>query len=266
MVPRRDLSARLVRRRELSPTAYSVTFALDGTFPPPEAGQFVMLDTPGRERPFWRRAFSPASFRDGELELMIREVGPGTAYWRTAPPGTPARVLGPLGRGFGIGPGGGRIAAVAGGIGLPPLLMALEEAARHGRRADLLQGAATADELLEPERCAAAARMAGGEFVAATDDGTAGEEGLVTEALERRLDVRGYGLVLACGPLPMLRALARICGERRIEGRFAMEERMACGVGVCLGCVVPRAGGGHARVCADGPVFGAQDLDWEAMR
>ncbi len=265
MVPRRDLPARLLHRRELSPTVYAVTFRLEGPFHRPAAGQFVMLGAPGLGRPFWRRAFSPAAYRRGELELMIRQVGSGTAYWRNAPAGTPATLLGPLGNGFGIAAGGGRIAAVAGGIGLPPLLMALEEAARHGREADLFQGAATAGELLEPERCREMARGTDGEFVATTDDGSAGEAGFVTDALERRLARRSYGLVLACGPLPMLRALARICRERGIEGRFAMEERMACGVGVCLGCVVPRAGGGHARVCADGPVFGAHDLDWEAM-
>jgi len=265
MVPRRDLAARLAARRDLSPTVYSVTFALDGPFERPRAGQFVMVGAPVSGRPFWRRAFSPAAYRDGGLELMIREVGPGTAYWRRAPLGTEATVLGPLGNGFGIGAGGGRIAAVAGGIGLPPVLLAVEEAAREGRSADLYQGAATAEELLETARCREAAAAAGGEFVATTDDGSAGEAGFVTAALEGWLAARRYDLVVACGPLPMLRAIAGLCRRHGIEGRLALEERMACGVGVCLGCVVPRAGGGHARVCADGPVFGAEALDWEAL-
>ncbi len=263
MVPRRDVTARLLRRRELSPTTYSATFQVDAPLPHPRPGQFVMLGAPGMERPFWRRAFSIASLADDELEVMVRVVGPGTAYWRRAPEGTPATVLGPLGNGFSIDPGGGRIALVAGGIGLPPLLLAAQEAARAGRPADLYLGAATSSEVLDRDRCRAAAAAAGGTLVITTDDGSEGEPGLVTEALERRL--HAYDLVLACGPLPMLRAVARLAERNGIPAELAMEERMACGVGVCLGCIVPRAGGGHARVCADGPVFGAGELDWEAM-
>ncbi len=260
-----DRSARLVRRRELSPSVYSVGLRIDDDFQPPAAGQFVMVAIPGSGRPFWRRAFSPAAFDGAELELMIRTVGPGTAALREAPVGTRLTVLGPLGNGFGIGPGTGRIAAVAGGIGLPPVLLALEEAARAGQPADLYQGAATAAELLEDARCREAAAATGGLFVATTDDGSEGEPGFVTGALERRLGEREYDLVVACGPLPMLRAVARLCLGHGIPARLAMEERMACGVGVCLGCVVPRTGGGHARVCADGPVFGADEIDWEAL-
>ncbi len=263
MVPRRDVTASLLRRRELSPTTYSATFRVDHPLPPPRAGQFLMLGAPGMERPFWRRAFSIASMDGDEVEVMVRVVGPGTAYWREAPPGTPATVLGPLGNGFSIDPGGGRIALVAGGIGLPPLLLAAQAAREAGRSADLFFGAATAAEILDRPRCEAAAAAAGGELVLTTDDGSDGEAGLVTDVLERRL--HAYDLVLACGPLPMLRAVARLAAARGKAAQLAMEERMACGVGVCLGCIVPLAGGGHARVCADGPVFRAEELDWEAI-
>lgn len=265
MVPRRDVTAHLLRRRELSPTTYSAVFRLQEPLPEPLPGQFVMLGPPGSENPFWRRAFSVASCRDDELEIMVRVVGPGTAYWRQAPPDSPAALLGPLGNGFSLEAAEGRIALVAGGIGLPPLLLAAEAAAAAGRPADLFHGAASVDEILEPERCARIAAASGGQLVITTDDGSAGEEGLVTDALERSLGTTPYGLILACGPLPMLAAVARLSRQHGIPAQLAMEERMACGVGVCLGCIVPRAGGGHARVCADGPVFGADELDWEAL-
>jgi dihydroorotate dehydrogenase electron transfer subunit len=270
MVPRTDRSAVLTARRQLTPATYAVRFQLEGPFPHPVPGQFVMLEIPGGSGTFWRRAYSIAGWgetADGPwLEMMIKVVGPGTAHWRTAPLGSPGRILGPLGNGFPVEEVSGPVAMVAGGIGLPPLLYAMAGLAPRGVRCDLYLGAATAAELIEPEGCARAAAETGGAFVAATDDGSAGEEGLVTEALRRRLEGgERYGALWACGPNPMLRALARLSAEQGIPAWLSMEERMACGLGVCLGCVVPAPDGAHLRVCREGPVFPADAIHWEAL-
>lgn len=270
MVPRADRSAVLIARRQLTPGTYAVRFQLEGPFPAPRAGQFVMLAIEGSDLPFWRRAYSIAGFGEGIdgpwLELMIKIVGAGTAHWRTAPMESRARILGPLGRGFPVEEATGSIAMVAGGIGLPPLLHAISELTQRGVRCDLYLGASTAAELIEPESCARAVAETGGRFFACTDDGSAGEGGLVTEVLGRHLDSgEAYEAIWACGPNPMLRALARLSAKRGVPAWLSMEERMACGVGVCLGCIAPAPGGEHVRVCTEGPVLPAAAIDWEAL-
>jgi len=270
MVTRTDRTAFLAARRQLTPSTYAVRFQLEDPFPRPGPGQFIMVEIPGFARPFWRRAYSIAAFgKSGDgpwMELMIKIVGPGTAHWRTTPLGSPARILGPLGNGFPVEQARGSIALVAGGIGLPPLLHAISELTPGGVRCDLYLGAVTATELIEPEGCARASAETGGRFFPCTDDGSAGETGLVTTALERRLEAgESYDALWACGPNAMLRALSLLSVERGIPAWLSMEERMACGVGVCLGCVVPTPDGGHLRVCREGPVFPSDAIDWEVL-
>ncbi len=269
MVTRSDHSATLAVRRRLTPTCYSVHFSLRVIAPPPTPGQFVMLRPEHGDRPFWGRAYSiagvDADAGESTIELMIKTVGPGTALWQQLPLGTRARIIGPLGVGFPCEPAPASVALVSGGIGLPPLLFAANQLAGTTARCDLYLGAASAAELIEPERCRAATAATGGELVLVTDDGSAGEAGLVTQALDRNLADGGrYAAIWACGPMPMLRAATRV-GERwGIPVSVALEERMACGVGVCLGCIVPTAGGGHLRVCSEGPVVDGLLIDWGA--
>jgi len=270
MVPRTDVTASLISRRELTPSCYAIHLRLADPMPRPTPGQFVMLETALGEGTFWRRALSVAGFAadDGgcEIELMVKEVGTATTLWRRAPVGAPARVLGPLGVGFSIAPPPPSVALVSGGIGLPPLLFAAAEIAGSGCRTDLYLGAPEAGELIQPERCAGTVAAGGGEVILATEDGSAGDPGLVTEALERRLAAgRRYDAVWACGPTPMLAAVAAVAGRWNVPSELALEERMACGVGVCLGCVVPTVGDGHVRVCREGPVIAGDRIDWGAL-
>jgi len=270
MTRRTDVAGTLLDRRELTPTSFRLRFALAQEMARPLPGQFVMIRPEHGENPFWRRAFSVSGFdtRDGRnvLELMIKAVGPGTALWRRLPPGTPVEVLGPLGNGFSIDRAEGSIALVSGGIGLPPLAYAVPDLQRRGCRCDLFLGAASAAELIDREGCRRLVAATGGRVIPATDDGSAGEAGLVTEVLERRLAAgERYDTVLACGPMPMLRALAAVTERWSIRAEFALEERMACGVGVCLGCILPTADGGHLRVCREGPVVEPARIDWESL-
>ncbi|HPC82920.1 MAG TPA: dihydroorotate dehydrogenase electron transfer subunit [Thermoanaerobaculaceae bacterium] len=265
MIARRDLAARVLSADDLTPTAFRLELLCREAV---EAvpGQFGMLRCSEGYDPLLRRAFSLAGVRPtGEgwvVEMHIKEVGKGTALLRRLVPGAPTSLLVPLGNGFDLGDEHDLpFALVAGGIGLPPVLFAAEVLAARGRRFDFFFGAASACELYEVERLAAATAAAGGELVLCTDDGTRGEAGFVTAALDRRLAAgRVYGRVLACGPDPMLRALGRLVTARGLAAELSLEEPMACGVGVCLGCVVELEDGRLVPSCKEGPVFSAARL------
>jgi len=264
MIARCDLAVQVASRAELSPTCFRITLAT------PEAleaapGQFGMLACSGGFDPLLRRAFSLAGLtRAGgttRVELLVKEVGKGTALLRHAPLGAQLRLLAPLGNGFDLAAAEHPLALAAGGIGLPPVLFAAEVLARRGVRFDIYLGANTTEELLEVERCRAAASAAGGTVVLSTDDGSRGEPGFITTALARRLAAgQAYARVLACGPNAMLAAVARLAAEHGIEAQLSLEEPMGCGVGVCLGCVVELADGHYVPSCKEGPVFAASRL------
>lgn len=265
MIARRDLTVRVAERADLSPTCFRLGLETSEEIDA-VPGQFGMLTCGVGFDPLLRRALSIAgvSRREGftRVEVMVKEVGRGTNLLRHASVESKLRLLAPLGNGFTLIPVEGvRLGLVAGGIGLPPLLFAAVRLAVAGVAFDLFAGAANGREILEAERCLAAVDAVGGELILTTDDGSAGERGFVTAALERRLDGgRRYGRLLGCGPNPMLAALTRIARERSLPAELSLEEPMACGVGVCLGCVVELDDGRYVASCKEGPVFSVDRL------
>lgn len=236
------------------------------------AGQFVMIGPRDIDAMLIRRPFSVARVapdpRDGppvHLELLYKVIGRGTNYLSHLRPGNELAILGPLGRGFWLPPpeDEAELIAVAGGIGSAIFPLLLQQLGDQAHRATLCFGGRTRDDLTLVEwfggHC--------GEVLTATEDGSAGHRGLVTAVLQNRLERAGGGskLVLACGPRPMLRAVAELCLARDIPCQLAMEETMACGFGVCLGCVVPKRHpeddfDSFVRVCTEGPVFDAREV------
>ena len=235
--------------------AYTVLRCADREGPRPAAGQFYMLRAAERwgggadERPYLPRAFSvlraPA---DGdELQFLIEDVGPGTARLCELGPGDALMLVGPLGIGFTPPRDGRRPLLAGGGVGIAPLaiwqdqlgsarvLLGFRDAA-HAPGAALLSGAAVA-----------------------TDDGSVGHRGLVTELLAAELDDDPAAEVYACGPPPMLEAVRALCAERDMPAQLALESGMACGYGACFGCVVQTTDG-YIRLCVDGPVIDASRL------
>jgi dihydroorotate dehydrogenase electron transfer subunit len=207
------------------------------------AGQFVMLRVePG---PLLRRPFSVYRVDGDVIEVVLKPVGVGTRLLLAA-----ARVscVGPLGRGFSLDPGAGKLALVSGGVGVAPMPLAARAAREAGLRVVWIHGARTAVELCS--------EWEGDEVVWATDDGSRGYPGSAVTAAPA-----GVGQVLACGPTPMLAAVA----ARWPEAQVAVETYMGCGTGVCLGCAVPLARGGYDRACTDGPVYRAADVVWERL-
>jgi dihydroorotate dehydrogenase electron transfer subunit len=228
----------------------------------PMPGQFAMLAAAERwgggedERPYLARAFSIARFSDGEAHYLLEDVGPGTRRLCELVAGDRLWVLGPLGQGFTVGGRDfdqRRALLVGGGVGIAPLAIWQDELAREEIPAQVLLG------FRDGSRAEGAALLHGAQV--ATDDGSAGRHGLVTDLLVEELDRDEHATVYACGPAPMLEAVRAICATRAVPGQLALEAGMACGFGACYGCVVPRRGGGYLRVCVDGPVIDAAELD-----
>jgi dihydroorotate dehydrogenase electron transfer subunit len=244
------LSRRLtsvVERRDYG--AYRVITVADADGPPPAPGQFYMLTAAERwgggedGRPFLPRAFSVMRARDGVLDFLLEDVGPGTARLCELGPGDELWLLGPLGNGFAHPRDGRRPVLVGGGVGIAPLAIWSDE----------LGGARTLLGFRDGAHAAGAALLPGARV--ATDDGSVGHHGLVTDLL----DLDGHVEVYACGPPPMLDAVGALCNAAGVPAQLAMESGMACGFGACFGCVVPTRAG-YVRLCVDGPVIEAAAL------
>jgi dihydroorotate dehydrogenase electron transfer subunit len=248
--------------------AYWLISALDAGGPPdPRPGQFYMLAAAerwgggGDERPYLPRAFSHARAREGRLSFLLEAIGPGTERLAELRPGEGLHLVGPLGVGWRSPERGTRPLLVGGGIGAAPLLCLQDELGE----AVALGGEAALGEavLLLGFRSAAhaeAAALFAGDVALATDDGSAGHHGLVTDLLRTELDRDAGATVFACGPPPMLEAVRALCAERGVPAQLALESGMACGFGACFGCVVPTKAG-YVRLCLDGPVLDAELLD-----
>jgi dihydroorotate dehydrogenase electron transfer subunit len=255
----------------------------------PHPGQFAMLAAVERwgagedERPYLPRAFSVARERDGEWHFLLEDVGPGTRRLCELRPGDAVWALAPLGRGFSVGGRDldrRRALLVGGGAGIAPL--AILQDALAGNRTGAGGGAEVDDAAAaggdgEAGGVARAtdvtvllgfrdhARAEGAALLrdprVATDDGSVGHHGLVTDLLAAELDRDAHAVVYACGPAGMLEGVRALCERREVPAQLALEAGMACGFGACFGCVVPRRGGGYLRVCVDGPVIDAAELE-----
>jgi len=249
--------------------AYVVVSCADVDGPAPDPGQFYMLAAAERwgggvdERPFLPRAFSVMRRHDdGSLDFMLesersgdeasgRGPGPGTARLAELEAGDALWLLGPLGRGFAPPRDGRRSLLVGGGVGTAPLAIWSDALARTASPLVLLgfRDAAHAEGV---------ALIPGARV--ATDDGSAGHQGLVTDLLRAELGRDPRAEVYACGPPPMLESVRALCERAGVPAQLALESGMACGFGACFGCVVPTRGG-YVRLCVDGPVLDAADLD-----
>lgn len=229
------------------------------------AGQFVSVRCADGYDPLLRRPFSVYRLdrSRGVLWLLYEVAGRGTAMIARWQPGTLADLLAPLGNGFGSPPGDGPLALVAGGIGVAPLVALAEEVASTGRALHAFLGARTADRILGE----ADLRALGAWVEVSTDDGSRGHHGLVHQRLQALLEQgHRYEAIYACGPRPMMAAVSQLAQQANIPCFVSMEEVMACGFGVCMGCAcrVRSETVSYRLVCTDGPIFNAEQILWEA--
>jgi dihydroorotate dehydrogenase electron transfer subunit len=233
-------------------------------------GQFAML-SPGprgaaaRSDPLLPRPMAVYRTSPAEgaalVEILFKRSGRGTALLAAARPGQRVGIVAPLGRGFEPPRPGERALLVAGGTGIASVYALAERALRGGAATTVLLGARSAADLMGEADFAAL----GAELRIATEDGSRGTPGLVTDLLERALGEPGPARVYACGPTPMMRRAAEIAAARGAPCAVSLENPMACGFGVCLGCAAPLAAGGFALVCRDGPTFDASAIDWAGL-
>ena len=222
-------------------------------------GQFVHIRC--GEGLLLRRPISVCSCMEDEpddlLSIVFEVRGEGTRWLAGRELGDSLDVLGLAGNGFDLKPEG-RYLLVGGGIGIPPMLGCAQYT---GGRATAILGGRSRDKIILEdffrEDCA--------KVLCATDDGSLGHHGFVDALVRRELsEDRGYDGVLACGPKPMLRNVAKVAEEFGIPCQVSMEERMGCGVGACLVCACDMADGSRKHVCKDGPVFDSKEVDWNA--
>ena len=238
----------LVNSEELLPGFRRLTLA--GDTGPLRPGQFAEVSVPGY---FLRRPFSVADNGEGWLRIAVRVAGAGTAALNALAPGAELDVLCGLGNGFDLSSAGSCALLVGGGSGIPALYTACRELIASGVEVRAALGFNTAAQAIYTEEFAAL----GAHVEPYTADGSLGKRGFVTGALAEG----GYTLVLACGPLPMLRRVDELALS---PAQFSLEARMGCGFGACMGCTVETVRGAR-RVCKDGPVFRSGELVWDSV-
>jgi dihydroorotate dehydrogenase electron transfer subunit len=279
-------AAELTESRQILPGQWLQGYHAPALAAAARAGQFVHVRPGDWSGLVLRRPFSinTADEASGVITIHFRVIGRGTDWFTTLRVGDAVDMLGPLGRPFEVDPRSRHLLLIAGGLGMAGVRMLADEAIRDGRAVTLLFGASSARDVypstLLPDEV---------EYVVTTDDGSLGRKGLVTElvpAYEAWADQ-----AFACGPKPMLAALTRLAAgrlarlgvaslgrkrggkapvagspaaRRRAFLQVSMEQNMGCAVGACLGCVVMGSGGAPQRVCREGPVFAADEIDWES--
>ena len=262
--------ARVIDRTELAPGVVLLGFHAPELVAVTRPGQFLMAIPPGGERA--ATALGIYEAQGDRASILFFVCGPRTRELAELREGDHLAVTGPLGNGFTFG-NARHVAIVAGGVGIASVLLPAQKLVQKGIPVTLYYGARSAELLVEKDRF----RIEGCEVVCATDDGSFGHHGFVTETLAATR--QKPDLILACGPSPMLRATALVAEELGVRAQLSLEETFACGVGGCWGCVVPLdrtsaqapgfpgadAGGSdivHARICKEGPVFWAHELRW----
>ena len=232
-----DEKCKVIEHRELGSGYRFISFEAPKIAETAEPGQFVHVRVPALEASALRRPFSIFNAEEGRLELLYKTIGRGTAALNAVKPGDVVSVLGPLGHGFPLKCNGAAL-LVGGGFGVAPLYFLARRLIVVGVKPCLFVGGRTKDDLLALDRF----EKLGVEVHAATNDGSFGE-------------------LFACGPDPMLKAVALRATGTKSKGWISMDRHMVCGVGACYACI-QKTVRGNSRCCIEGPVFAAEDLVW----
>ena len=258
-----EQKAAVVRNDSLAPNTFLMELECPAVASAAKPGQFVMLRVSEGIDPLLRRPFSICNTRNGRnLLLLYRVVGKGTRIMAETRAGSRFSVLGPLGKGFTPPEKGEDCFLVGGGMGIAPLVLLADSL--QGSRISFFAGYGTAAEIVSLERLG----VRDVDTSVATDDGSQGFPGVVTDLLASALMREGEKVVYGCGPAAMLKRVATLCAEHRTACQVSLETVMACGLGACRGCTLPSApntGQGTCHACEDGPVFLSSAIDWENL-
>lgn len=260
MSGKRKVQACVRSQRMIAPDIYDMWLSTD-LAKGARAGQFIGIYPKDKSHLLPRPiSICEVDEEKSALRIVYRIAGAGTAEFAAWQPGQEAEILGVLGNGFPVDKGKGKkVALMGGGIGIPPMLQLAKELKAAGSEAAIVLGYRDSQLFLKEDLAKY------GTVYIATEDGSAGVKGNVLNVMEEeqiKADV-----IMACGPMPMLRAIKSYAAERKMEAYISLEERMACGVGACLGCVCKtthkdaHSHVNNARICTDGPVFDAREVD-----
>lgn len=249
-------------------TFHSLTFVSPEMADRAKPGQFVSIGVEGKHtvlrRPFSIYQVSRHGPWAGTVEIIFNATGEGTRWLTTRKKHDLVDLVGPLGSPFPIPKQNVTSLLVGSGYGAAPLLYLAGVLQQQGLRADMVIGARTADEIFN----AIEAKRLSATTVFATEDGSLGEQGMVTDVVQRMLQTGRTGLVYASGPMSMLHEVSQHAMAHNVPVRVATEEAMACGTGVCQTCVLPVERGGqlyNLRGCIEGPVFNGAKVRWDAI-
>ena len=248
---------------------YAMTVVAPGIAELTKPGHFIAVQIGGKDSSMLlRRAFAIYDVKErgvygGTVEFVFAVNGKGTEWLATRRPHDPIDVVGPLGKPFRLPTHAVNATLVGGGYGSAPLLPLANALRERGSRVDFVLGAGSADRLFGQLD----AKRMGDSIEVTTDDGSLGRRGRVSDVLPDVLDRTHCDVIYACGPMGMLRAVTELGTERGIPVQVAVEESMACGIGVCMTCVLPIIGDDGLtrmlRSCVDGPVFRGDRVRWD---
>lgn len=257
---KKKVTARILSQKELAPDIYDMLLETE-LAKAAGAGQFIGV-YPKDKSTLLPRPISICEVDAGKstLRIVYRIAGKGTAEFSACEAGDTLEVIGVLGNGFPLEEGAGKkVLLLGGGIGIPPMLELAKELKGRASSVTVIAGYRDNQLFLKEDMEQYA------EVLVATEDGSAGMKGNVLTAAEA--EKVEADVVMACGPMPMLRAVKKYAREKGCKAYLSLEERMACGVGACLGCVCKttkkdsHSHVNNARICTDGPVFDAEDVE-----
>jgi len=255
----------IVKNQALSPQVFEMTIEAPRLAQDARPGQFVMV-LPSLEKsshdPLLRRPFGLSGIypQQGQIRFTYQLVGKGTKIMSKWQPGSQVDLIGPLGKGFRLPTDIKEAVIAGGGMGVAPLLPLAQEIVNYNVKVTAFLGARSQDLLLGCREL----QDLGCEIHIATEDGSFGYCGFITEPLKDFLTRKSSQMLFACGPTPFLKAVKDIIHDKNIPAQLSLEERMACGLGACMGCAVKLVQQGEtkqARVCVDGPVFNAEEVE-----
>ncbi len=259
-----QLSCTVLSRKELLDDIFKLTLASSHICKKAEPGNFVHVKVNSGGSSLLRRPFSihDVDRVRNRFELLLKVVGEGTAILSQKSPGDTLDLLGPIGNSFSLPAKGREVILVAGGMGIAPLWFLFTRLAGRLSLENLtvLLGAKSKEELLYADRL----KDTQAKLIIATDDGSAGRKGLITEVFLKETRRKGCDpkrlAVYSCGPHKMLKRMSQIAKGLDLSCQISLETHMACGVGACWGCVVKENTETYKRICVDGPVFDAREV------
>lgn len=245
-------NAKLIKKEEIAKGMFDFLLECPELACKAQAGQFAHIAVPGKTL---RRPISICDATDTTLRIVFQVKGEGTDILSKSKVGDEIDILAPLGHGFEI-PQGKKVAFVGGGIGVPPMLYSAKQASE----AIAILGFRNKDAVILTDDFEKVCQ----KVYVATDDGSFGIHGFTTDVL--KTVINDVDLVCACGPTPMLKALAQICKDNNTPCQVSLEERMGCGIGACLVCACKtldkNGNEEHSHVCKKGPVYNAEEVVW----